>query len=96
MLKAAEDRGHLEWARAPDNAGDYNSKSEDIDFFRDGGDWDSYYGRFFLRWYSQQLIDHGDRVLSLAHLAFESTPIAAKVRGILFSKGICFISISEK
>ena len=90
MLKAAEDRGHLEWAKAPDNAGDYNSKSEDIDFFRDGGDWDSYYGRFFLRWYSQQLIDHGDRVLSLAHLAFESTPIAAKVRQILSFQGNLF------
>lgn len=80
--KAAEARGHPLWARGPDNAGHYNSKPQDTGFFRDGGDYDSYYGRFFLRWYSQVLLDHGDRVLSLANLAFEGTRIAAKVSGI--------------
>lgn len=82
LLKAAEARGHAEWGKGPDGTGEYNSKPQDTDFFRDGGDWDSYYGRFFLRWYSQQLIDHGDRVLSLAKLAFEETPISAKISGI--------------
>jgi len=37
---------------------------------------------FFLRWYSQVLLDHGDHVLSLANLAFEGTRIAAKISGI--------------
>lgn len=80
LTKAAEARGHLFWAKGPDNAGSYNSYPHKTGFFRDGGDYDSYYGRFFLSWYCQVLIDHGDRVLSLANLAFEGTPIAAKVR----------------
>ncbi|XP_074272998.1 beta-amylase 2, chloroplastic [Silene latifolia] len=82
LEKAAEARGHLSWARAPDNAGSYNSWPDKTGFFRDGGDYDSYYGRFFLNWYSRVLIDHGDRVLGLANLAFEGTAIAAKLSGI--------------
>ncbi|KAK8965182.1 hypothetical protein KSP40_PGU007302 [Platanthera guangdongensis] len=80
--KAAEARGHSSWARVPDNAGSYNSRPHDTGFFRDGGEYDSYYGRFFLKWYSQVLVEHGDRVLSLAKLAFEGTRIAAKISGI--------------
>uniref|UniRef100_A0A1D1Z5W1 Beta-amylase n=1 Tax=Anthurium amnicola TaxID=1678845 RepID=A0A1D1Z5W1_9ARAE len=82
LRKAAETRGHLFWARGPDSAGSYNSQPHETGFFCDGGDYDSYYGRFFLGWYSQLLIDHADRVLSLAKLAFEGTCIAAKVSGI--------------
>lgn len=79
LMKAAEVRGHSIWARGPDNAGSYNSTPHETGFFRDGGEYDSYYGRFFLNWYSRTLIDHGDRVLALANLAFEGTCIAAKV-----------------
>lgn len=82
LSKAAEVRGHSFWARGPDNAGSYNSSPHETGFFRDGGDYDSYYGRFFLNWYSQVLIDHGDRVLGLANLAFEGSYIAAKLSGI--------------
>ncbi|XP_031113460.1 beta-amylase 2, chloroplastic-like isoform X2 [Ipomoea triloba] len=82
LRRAAEVRGHSFWGRGPDNAGSYNSSPHETGFFRDGGDYDSYYGRFFLKWYSQVLVDHGDRVLSLANLAFEGTSIAAKVSGI--------------
>lgn len=82
LQKAAEARGHLSWARGPDNAGSYNDCPHETGFFRDGGDYDSYYGRFFLNWYSRVLIDHGDRVLGLANLAFEGSCIAAKLSGI--------------
>ncbi|KAM7260840.1 hypothetical protein ACFE04_026315 [Oxalis oulophora] len=82
LSEAAEARGHLNWARVPDKAGSYNSAPHDTDFFRDGGDYDSYYGRFFLNWYSRVLIEHADRVLSLANFAFEGTCIAAKLSGI--------------
>ncbi|XP_048421751.1 beta-amylase 2, chloroplastic-like isoform X1 [Pyrus x bretschneideri] len=82
LAQAAEARGHSFWARAPDNAGSYSSQPHETGFFRDGGDYDSYYGRFFLNWYSRVLIDHGDRVLALANLAFEGTHIATKVSGI--------------
>nr|XP_048334059.1 beta-amylase 2, chloroplastic isoform X2 [Ziziphus jujuba var. spinosa] len=82
LRKAAEVRGHSNWAKGPDNAGSYNSPPHDSGFFRDGGEYDSYYGRFFLNWYSQTLVDHGDRVLALANLAFEGNCIAAKLSGI--------------
>eukprot|EP00252_Welwitschia_mirabilis_P015906 TRINITY_DN35296_c0_g1_i1.p1 TRINITY_DN35296_c0_g1~~TRINITY_DN35296_c0_g1_i1.p1 ORF type:complete len:548 (+),score=100.59 TRINITY_DN35296_c0_g1_i1:70-1713(+) len=82
LRKAAEARGHPFWGRGPDNAGHYNSKPQDTGFFCDGGDYDSYYGRFFLRWYSRVLLDHGDRVLSLAKLAFEGIQVSTKLSGI--------------
>ncbi|XP_059634168.1 beta-amylase 7-like isoform X2 [Cornus florida] len=82
LRKAAEARGHSFWARVPDNAGSYNSRPQDTGFFCGGGDYDGYYGRFFLNWYTQVLVDHGDRVLSLAKLAFDGTCIAAKLSGI--------------
>ncbi|PNT65201.1 hypothetical protein BRADI_4g38630v3 [Brachypodium distachyon] len=82
LRKAAEARGHTIWARSPDNAGHYNSEPNSTGFFCDGGDYDSYYGRFFLNWYSQVLLDHADRVLMLARLAFEGSAIAVKVSGI--------------
>ncbi|EXC06819.1 Beta-amylase 7 [Morus notabilis] len=82
LRKAAEARGHSFWARSPDNAGSYNSRPHETGFFCDGGDYDGYYGRFFLNWYCRVLVDHGDRVLSLAKLAFEGTCIAAKLSGI--------------
>lgn len=85
LSKAAEARGHSNWARGPHNAGNYNSRPQDTGFFRDGGDYDSYYGRFFLKWYSNVLIEHGDRVLTLAKLAFEDVKIAAKVGNIFMS-----------
>lgn len=79
LRRAAEARGHSFWARGPDNVGNYNSQPHETGFFCDGGDYDGYYGRFFLGWYSQVLVDHADRVLSLSKLAFEGTRIAAKV-----------------
>ncbi|PPD94308.1 hypothetical protein GOBAR_DD08680 [Gossypium barbadense] len=78
LRKAAEMRGHSFWARGPDNAGSYNSQPHETGFFCDGGDYNGYYGRFFLNWYSQVLLNHGDRVLSLAKLAFDGTCITAK------------------
>lgn len=79
LTKAAEARGHSFWSRGPANAGSYNSTPHETGFFCDGGEYDSYYGRFFLNWYSRVLVDHGDRVLALANLAFEGTCIAVKV-----------------
>lgn len=83
LKEAAEVRGHSFWGRGPDNTNSYNSTPHGTGFFRDGGDYDSYYGRFFLNWYSRVLIDHGDRVLAMANLAFEGNCIAAKVNKAL-------------
>ncbi|XP_072971896.1 beta-amylase 8 isoform X2 [Typha angustifolia] len=82
LRQAAKLRGHSFWARGPDNAGYYNSRPHETGFFCDRGDYDSYYGRFFLHWYSQTLIDHADQVLSLADLVFEGTQIVVKIPSI--------------
>lgn len=84
LKKAADVRGHSIWGRAPENAGSYNSKPQDTRFFCDGGDYDGYYGRFFLKWYSDVLVDHADRILAMANIAFEETPIAVKVFELSF------------
>ncbi|XP_058086624.1 beta-amylase 8-like [Magnolia sinica] len=82
LRKAAKLRGHSFWARGPDNAGQYNSRPHETGFFSDRGDYDSYYGRFFLNWYSQNLVEHADNVLSLASLAFEDTQIIVKIPAV--------------
>ncbi|GLT91354.1 hypothetical protein SLE2022_092450 [Rubroshorea leprosula] len=84
LRKAAKLRGHSFWARGPDNAGHYNSRPQETGFFCERGDYDSYYGRFFLSWYAQSLIDHADNVLSLASLAFEDTKIIIKVPAVFW------------
>ncbi|KAL8150496.1 hypothetical protein V2J09_020304 [Rumex salicifolius] len=82
LRKAAKLRGHSFWARGPDNAGQYNSRPHETGFFCDGGDYDSYYGRFFLRWYAQTMICHTSDVLTFASLAFEGTQIVVKIPAI--------------
>ncbi|KAA8521051.1 hypothetical protein F0562_011796 [Nyssa sinensis] len=82
LRKAAKLRGHTFWARGPDNAGQYNSKPHETGFFCERGDYDSYYGRFFLHWYAQSLMDHADHVLSLASLAFEEMQIIVKIPAV--------------
>ncbi|KAJ7953308.1 Beta-amylase [Quillaja saponaria] len=82
LRRAAKNRGHSFWAKGPDNAGQYNSLPYETGFFCERGDYDSYYGRFFLHWYAQSLIDHADNVLSLASLAFEDIKIIVKVPAV--------------
>ncbi|KAL2902195.1 Beta-amylase 8 [Bienertia sinuspersici] len=82
LRKAAKLRGHSFWARGPDNAGHYNSRPPETGFFCERGDYDSYFGRFFLHWYAQMLIDHADNLLSLATLAFEETHIVVKIPAV--------------
>ncbi|KAJ0797865.1 putative beta-amylase [Helianthus annuus] len=82
LKKAAEAIGISKWGSPPDGAGSYNDEPEDTDFFCKCGDYNRPYGRFFLNWYSQYLIDHGDRVLAKAKLALGDTPISVKLPGI--------------
>jgi len=68
-----------------DLVGGYNHTAESTQFFKnEGGTWNTTEGDFFLKWYSDNLIKHGDRVLTRARRAFKSTGIhiAAKVAGI--------------
>nr|GMD70077.1 beta-amylase 1, chloroplastic [Ipomoea batatas] len=89
---AAEASGHPEWGHSgPTDAGEYNSWPEDTNFFRrEGGGWNSPYGEFFLSWYSQMLLDHGERILQPAKSSFEGykdVKISVKVAGIHWHYG---------
>ncbi|XP_047147460.1 beta-amylase 1, chloroplastic-like [Vigna umbellata] len=95
MLKslkaAAEAQGKPEWgSTGPTDAGNYNNWPEDTQFFRkEGGGWDGPYGEFFLTWYSQMLLDHGDRILTSAKSIFDNTgvKISVKIAGIHWHYG---------
>jgi len=85
LSSSATSAGHSDWGKAsPNNAGTYNSKPpSSTGFFGSGSDnYKSSYGKFFLGWYHQLLLDHADRVLSAAKSVFGSLAIAGKVAGI--------------
>ncbi|KAI7726963.1 hypothetical protein M8C21_011388, partial [Ambrosia artemisiifolia] len=82
LHKTSNLRGYSFWAQGPENAGNYNSRPQETGFFCEQGDYDSYYGRFFLHWYAQYLINHADVILSLATLAFEEIQIVVKIPSV--------------
>ncbi|EKE37411.1 hypothetical protein ENUP19_0194G0028 [Entamoeba nuttalli] len=85
LASAASNAGHSEWGHAsPSNAGNYNSKPpSSTGFFGNGNDnYKSAYGKFFLGWYQQLLLDHANNVLSAAKSVFGNLAIAGKVAGI--------------
>ncbi|KAJ0970404.1 hypothetical protein J5N97_023281 [Dioscorea zingiberensis] len=90
LKAAAEAAGQPEWGHGgPTDAGSYNNWPEDTAFFRREGGWSYPYGDFFLSWYSQMLLDHGERILSSATSIFFSTGavISVKVAGIHWHYG---------
>lgn len=77
--------GQKEWGRGgPHDSGNYNQFPEDTGFFKREGTWNTDYGKFFLEWYSKNLLDHGDRILFSADTIFQGTgaKLSAKVAGI--------------
>lgn len=83
LVKSSSLRGQTFWGRGPENCGDYNSSPQETGFFCEHGDYGSHYGRFFLQWYSQFLIDHANTILSLATLGFEKIQILVKVNTLV-------------
>ncbi|EFA86518.1 predicted protein [Heterostelium album PN500] len=86
LAAAANTSGNPLWGHAgPNNAGTYNSVPSQTGFFYNGfQNYQSTYGQFFLTWYSDTLIAHGDRILSQASSIFAHTNVnlTAKVSGI--------------
>ncbi|KAL7128845.1 hypothetical protein ABFS83_13G021400 [Erythranthe nasuta] len=80
---AAANAGHREWD-LPDDAGKYNDTPEKTGFFKHDGTYTTEKGIFFLKWYSNKLIEHGDQILDEANKIFQGYKIriAAKVSGI--------------
>ncbi|KAL5542461.1 hypothetical protein UlMin_010171 [Ulmus minor] len=91
LKAAAEAAGKPEWgSTGPTDAGHYNNWPEDATFFKkDGGGWSTEYGEFFLTWYSQLLLNHGESILSSTKSVFENTgvKISVKVAGIHWHYG---------
>ncbi|XP_041005431.1 beta-amylase-like [Juglans microcarpa x Juglans regia] len=81
--EVATSEGHPEW-ELPDNAGTYNDTPESTEFFGSNGTYLTEKGKFFLTWYSNQLLSHGDQILAEANKAFMGCKVklAAKVSGI--------------
>ncbi|TXG75681.1 hypothetical protein E1A91_1Z026600v1 [Gossypium mustelinum] len=91
LKAAAESAGKPEWgSTGPTDAGHYNNWPEDTPFFKkEGGGWNTPYGEFFLTWYSQMLLEHGERILSSATSIFDGAgvKISVKVAGIHWHYG---------
>ncbi|KAK9924597.1 hypothetical protein M0R45_032960 [Rubus argutus] len=81
--EAATNAGHPEWD-LPDNAGEYNDTPESTEFFKSNGTYLTEKGKFFLTWYSNKLLSHGDQILDEANKVFLGCKLklAAKVSGI--------------
>lgn len=70
LKEHAEASGNPMWGLGgPHDAPTYG-QSPTGGFFADGGSWESPYGDFFLSWYSDMLVAHGDRLLSMAATTF--------------------------
>lgn len=69
LRRAAETAHRPEWGLSgPHDAGNYNSRPWETAFFvSQGGSWDTEYGRFFLGWYSDALLRHAERLLSVSY-----------------------------
>lgn len=78
--EATTKAGHPEWVM-PDNAGTYNDTPEKTSFFGPQKTYLSDQGKFFLTWYSNKLLKHGDDILEEANKAFlgYKVKLAAKV-----------------
>lgn len=83
--EAVTTAGHPEW-ELPDDAGNYNSAPESTEFFGPEGTYTSEKGKFFLTWYSNKLLSHGDQILDEANGIFLGcrVKLAAKVSLLKF------------
>ena len=81
FMKDAKEAGHKDWDSPPNDTGySYNENPGEPTFWKSG--YKSEYGKFFLNWYSQKLIEHGRNVLKIARKIFPKTHLAGKVAGI--------------
>lgn len=85
LKKEAESIGMPLWGLGgPHDSGFYKQWPEETGFFRTNGSWKSSYGDFFLEWYSNMLLEHGNRLLSTSSSIFHGcgVHISGKVAGI--------------
>uniref|UniRef100_A0A0D9VU07 Beta-amylase n=1 Tax=Leersia perrieri TaxID=77586 RepID=A0A0D9VU07_9ORYZ len=71
----------------PHDAPRYGESPETSAFFRSpGGSSETAYGRFFLSWYSGELLAHGDRVLAVASKVFDGMPVELSAKAPLMGR----------
>ncbi|KAK8946140.1 hypothetical protein KSP40_PGU014994 [Platanthera guangdongensis] len=90
LKAAAVAAGKEEWGRGgPHDSGQYKQFPEETGFFSRNGSWETDYGKFFLEWYSGELLGHGDRILAAAEGIFRGTgaKLSAKIAGIHWHYG---------
>ncbi|XP_073298887.1 beta-amylase 1, chloroplastic-like isoform X1 [Primulina huaijiensis] len=86
----AHEIGMREWeGRGPIGATDLMQNPENKEFFRDDGAWKTPYGEFFLQWYSEMLLQHGERICREAETIFRGNEVnmSGKVAGIHWHYG---------
>lgn len=60
LNKSAHEYGRPEYNNPPRNAGNYKDLPQNVPFYNNGeNNYRSEYGQFFLKWYSDVLIEHG-------------------------------------
>ncbi|KAK1295510.1 Inactive beta-amylase 9 [Acorus calamus] len=83
LKQHAQSSGNPMWGLSgPHDVPQCNQGPDANAFFKDsGGSWETPYGDFFLSWYSNQLLSHGDRLLSVASGVFadSSVNVSAKL-----------------
>uniref|UniRef100_A0A1D1YDE4 Beta-amylase n=1 Tax=Anthurium amnicola TaxID=1678845 RepID=A0A1D1YDE4_9ARAE len=77
LKQHAESNGNHYWGLSgPHDTPHYHQSPDATNFFKEnGGSWETPYGNFFLSWYSQRLLSHADRLLSVASAAFGDLPV---------------------
>ncbi|KAK9144037.1 hypothetical protein Syun_013437 [Stephania yunnanensis] len=86
----AREMGMREWGNGgPLGAWNLMQNHEETEFFRSGGSWNTPYGRFFLEWYSEMLLLHGERLCMEAVTIFQCSGvgISAKLAGLHWHYG---------
>nr|ADP88920.1 beta-amylase [Gunnera manicata] len=79
LKKHAEETGNpLYGLSGPHDTPSYDQSPNTNNFFNEhGGSWETPYGNFFLSWYSNELITHGNRLLALASTTFRLLALAS-------------------
>lgn len=83
LKNSAEANGNPLWGLGgPHDVPNYNQSPDANTFFIDnGGSWETSYGDFFLSWYSNNLISHGNALLSFASTTFRDNNVT--VSGVI-------------
>lgn len=84
LAATARSEGHpAEWGAPPGDTGQYNAKPNSSSFFREG--FSKPRGAFFLTWYADALLTHGENMMKTASDAlagYSGVALAVKISGI--------------